>query len=157
MNQKEREEAINKFTILIDTREQIPFRFPNSKTKALPYGDYTIQYDNKNYIDKICIERKGNIGELFSFSGSGRERFCRELEKMQNVKYKYILIEADFMDIVNKQPYGKLPASTVYATLCSYAIKYQITPLFCHSHINARQVLYKLFQFFVKYEILNLR
>lgn len=158
MNQREKEEnEINKFIILVDTREQIPFRFPNTKSQALPYGDYSVEYNGKSYHDKIVIERKGGIGELYAFSGSERDRFCRELEKMKDVKYKYILIEADFLDIVNKQPYGKLPSSTVYSTILSFAIKYQITPLFCNSHQNARQVLWKLFYFFVKYEILNLR
>jgi len=158
MNRKKKEEdLISKFKILTDTREQRPYRFPNSKTCTLPYGDYSIEYDGKSYHDQIIIERKGGIGELFSFSGSSRDRFVRELEKMQGVKYKYILIEADFLDIVNKQPYGILPASTVYATLFSFCIKYQITPFFCHNYANGRQVVYKLFQFFVKYEILGIK
>ena len=153
---KDEEKAINDFRVVVDNREQLPFKFSNIMYTTLPYGDYTIEYAGKIYIDKIVIERKGNVSELFAFSGSNRERFCRELEKMKNEKYKYLLFEFDFMDIVNKQPYGKLPASTVFATLFSFMIKYQITPLFCGNRTNARNTLYKLFQFFVKYEILGL-
>jgi len=153
---QEQEELINRFKILTDTREQQPYGFPNTKIVTLPYGDYTVEYDGKSYLDKICIERKGSISELFSFSGKGRERFIRELEKMKDVKFKYILIEGDFLSIVNDQPPGILPASNVYATIFSFMIKYQITPLFFNNHQNGRSALYKILQFFVKYEILKI-
>lgn len=157
MNKKQQQdEAINKFIILTDTREQMPYRFPNTKICTLEYGDYTVEYEGKSYLDKICIERKGSMSELFSLSGTGRERFCRELEKMKDVKFKYMLIESDYLSIVNDQPPGLLPASNVYATIFSFMIKYQITPLFFNSHANCRNALYKILQFYVKYEILQI-
>lgn len=158
MNKKdELDEKLNRFKILTDTREQIPFKFPNTKVCCLPYGDYTVEYDGKSYIDQIVIERKGGIGELFGFSGTGRERFVRELEKMEGVKYKYILIEGDYLSIVNNQPPGIMPASTVYATIFSFMIKHNITPLFFNNHQNCRSALYIIFKFFVKYEILGIK
>lgn len=158
MNKKEQEEqAINSFTILTDTREQLPYRYPNSKTQMLPYGDYTVAYYGKSYIDQIVVDRKGSISELYAFAGSERDRFCRELERMQHVKFKYILIEHTFMDIINKQKQGILPASTVYSTIMSFMIKYGVTPLFFDNRQNARAALYKIFSYFVKYEILGLK
>jgi len=157
MNQKEKQnETINKFIILTDTREQKPYKFPNTKICTLPYGDYTVEYDGKNYLDQIVIERKGGVGELFGFAGTGRERFVRELEKMRDVKYKYILCEFDYLSIVNNQPPGILPASQVYATMFSFMIKYQITPLFFNSYANGRDALYTILRYFVKYEILKI-
>lgn len=154
---EQQEEAINKFKILTDTREQQPYKFPNTKICTLEYGDYTVEYDGKSYLSEIVVERKGGISELFAFSGSSRDRFCRELEKMKDVKYKYILIEGDFLDIVNKQPPGILPAGNVYATIFSFMIRYGITPLFFNSYANSRNSLYKILQFYVKYEILGIK
>jgi len=157
MNQKEKQdELINRFQILTDTREQQPYKFPNSISVCLPYGDYSVRYDGKDFYDQIIIERKGAIAELFAFSGSSRDRFCRELEKMRDVKFKYILIEGDYLSIVNDQPPGILPAGNVYATIFSFMIKYGITPLFFNSYQNGRNALYKILQFYVKYEILKI-
>ena len=157
MNKKELQDLeINKFIILTDNREQQPYRFPNTKMCTLSYGDYTVEYEGVNYLDKIVIERKGSMSELFSFSGTGRERFVRELEKMKDVKFKYMLIEADYLSIVNDQPPGLLPASHVYSTIFSFMIKYRIVPLFFNNDQNGRNALYKILQFFVKYEILKI-
>jgi hypothetical protein len=154
---KEQEKAINNFIVLQDTREQLPYKFPALKEQCLPFGDYSLEYDGKQYFNEIIFERKGNVSELYAFSGSERDRFVRELEKMKDVKYKYLLFEFDFMAIVNNQSYGLLPAQTVYATLFSFMIRYNIIPLFCGNRINCRSTMFKLMQFFVKYEILNLR
>jgi hypothetical protein len=79
------------------------------------------------------------------------------MERMAHVKYKYLLLEFDYLDIVNQQPPGRVPAATVYGTHFAFAVKYGISPLFCNSHSNARAVLYKLFQYYTKYEILKIK
>ena len=154
---KNEKELIKKMIILIDSREQQPYKFAGSITKALPYGDYSVQYDGKDYTGDIIVERKGSVSELFALSGRGRDRFERELEKMRDVRYKYIIVEADLMDIVKNQPVGtRVEPMIVYSTLCSFAIKYQIPFLFCGNRVNGRGIMFKLFEFFVKYEVLKL-
>ena len=148
---------IKQFQIIVDTREQTPYKFSNSISRGLKCGDYTVAYNGKSYEDKIVVERKSNVSELFAFSGSQRDRFCKELEKMKDVKYKYLLMEFELMDIVNSQPPGLLEPSIVFSTLCSFAIRYQIPFLFCGNRNNARGIMYKLFEFFIKYEVLKIK
>jgi len=154
---KKEEKLIEQFQVVVDSREQKPYRFKNSIISALPYGDYTIFYKNKNYINRICVERKSNVSELFAFSGRHRERFERELKKLSEIEYPILLLEMDFMDIVNEQPPGILLASVVYGTLISFMVKYNIHIYFVHNRVNARAVLYKLFYNFVKYKILKIK
>ncbi len=157
MRKPSQKSLIERFRIIVDSREQTPYRYPRSYVRGLPYGDYTVEYDERLYLDKIVIERKSNVSELFAFSGSQRDRFVRELEKMKDVKYKYLVFEFELLDIVNKQPPGLLDPKIVYSTLCSFAIKYNIPFLFCGNRVNARAMTYKLFEFFVKYEILGIK
>ena len=152
-------EAINNFTVLYDTAEQKPFLFPKCRRVNLDYGDYTIEYNGVDYRDKIIIERKGGIGELYNLTGGkdgvGRERFIKELIRMKDVQYKYILCEFNYLDISHFD-YGKTLPTTVMATIWSFCIKYQIPILFCGNRCQARATLYKLFQFYCRYEILKI-
>ena len=153
---KQEVEAINSFTVQIDTREQTPWKFDKSESICLPYGDYSLKYEDKSYIGEIAIERKSSVSELYGFTGKERDRFVREMERMKDVKYKYILCEFNYLDIA-RFDYGKVQPTTVMATIWSFCIKYQIPILFCGNRCQARATLYKLFQFYVKYSVLGMK
>lgn len=150
-----KEDQIKEFKILTDTREQLPFKFPNSSIYTLPYGDYTIEYNNRPYYDKIVVERKGAVSEIYSATGSGRDRWERELEKLSKIDVKLVLCEFSYLDLVNKQPFGKLPSSAVYGSICKWQAVYDIPFIFCENKANARAYLYKLFWSYTKHKILN--
>lgn len=84
-----------KRAIIIDTREQRPWTFPEwaaVRVGTLKQGDYALEGD-----DRFAIERKSLddfIGTIFS----GWERFKRELERMTRADFaaKVIIVEADF-------------------------------------------------------------
>ncbi len=159
MKKLSKDSLIKQFKILVDTREQLPYKFPKKQmeTIGLPYGDYTIEYDGKSYLDQIVVERKSRVGELFSASGSSRDRFERELEKMRDVKYKWIMCEFDFMEMTNNPPPGLLEISVVYGSIASWQIKYNIPFIFTGNRQNTRNLLWKYFYNFTKYEILKLK
>jgi hypothetical protein len=158
MNKKQ-EEAVDKFVILTANNEQRPYSYPNSKAFSMPmgFGDYTIEYDGKPYYDKIIVERKGAVSEIYGASGSGRDRWERELENLSKVDVAIVLCEFSFMDLVNKQPFGKLSASSVYGSICKWNAVYGIPFIFCENRCNARGYLYKLFREYVAYKILGLK
>jgi len=98
---------ISPFTIAFDTREQLPFSFQNvridrkkafvlTKKTTLRTGDYSIV----GCEDKICVERK-SLEDLYQTLGKGRERFIRELERMQNFERSLIVIEASCEQIMD--------------------------------------------------------
>ena len=155
MRKPSQDSIIRKFNILIDTREQQPYLFPNSVEYTLPYGDYSIEYNGAYYYNQIIVERKGAVSELFSATGSQRDRWERELEKLRVIPIRLVLCEFDYMDIVNDQPPGKLPASAVYGSIAKWHGVFNIPFIFCGNKRNARGFLFKLFYEFVKYKIVN--
>ena len=60
-------------------------------------GDYTIRRAE----NLICIERKSNWEELVSnlSTRNERERFCKELHRMQGFPLRWILVESDISRI----------------------------------------------------------
>lgn len=155
MRKPSKDTIIRKFNILVDTREQQPYLFPNSVRYTLSYGDYSIEYDGVYYHNQIIVERKGEVSELFAATGSQRERWERELEKLSKVPVRYILCEFSYMDIVNSQPPGKLSASAVFGSIAKWSAVYNIPFMFCESKRNAKNFMFKLFYEFVKYKIID--
>jgi ERCC4-type nuclease len=97
---------IPKPVVLIDTREQTPLpleRFDNwfagIKTATLGTGDYSIE----GMEHLVCLERKSLV-DLVGTLMHNRERFFRQLERMQAFPYRAILVEASYEDV--KSPYN---------------------------------------------------
>jgi len=155
MKKSSQEDLIKKFRIVIDTREQLPYKFSDSISNKIPAGDYTIFYDGKTYENEIIVERKSREAELFNTVGSGRDRFERELEKLSAIRFKWVICEFNLLDIVNNQPPGILPVSAVYGSIISWHIVYGVPFIFAGNRANARAFVYKLFYNFVKYRILE--
>jgi ERCC4-type nuclease len=164
MGKPGKEKIIKEFVVVVDTREQEPFMFDKMVYKPLPAGDYTAGYPlSRNLRDGegrlltfeklIAIERK-RIPELFIICGRERERFENELKKLSLLQYKYIVIEGNLADIAKSQ-YGYVTPKVVLSSLCSWTIKYNVPFIFAGR--SARSVVYKLLEFFVKYNILGFK
>lgn len=143
--------------ILSDTREQHPFIFENeSKVKSgyctkiitteittIDAGDYTI----KGYEDIVRIERKASLCELMGnmIPIQNKERFERELEKLKNVKHKYIIVESSLSNEVLQlgipQMRYPVPTSRVLKWLSDLELEYDIKVKFCGDAAK-RQVRY---------------
>lgn len=93
-------------TIVVDTREKQPFEFKwavsHKQIEPLVFqkvdaGDYTI----KETPNVVTIERKKTLGELYNnLIGKDKyERFIRELERMQEYKHKFVVIEQLWADL----------------------------------------------------------
>lgn len=90
--------------ILIDTREQEPFWFPEpSKRFKLGEGDYS----SEALIDILRIERKASVNEIYTNLGKvkAKARFFRELEKL--AKFPHAVILAEFPErLISEFPNG---------------------------------------------------
>lgn len=91
---------------LVDTREQAPLDlgqfdnwFSGVKTATLSTGDYSIE----GMESLVCLERK-SLNDLVVTLMHQRQRFFRELERMQSFAYRAILVEASYEDV--KSPYS---------------------------------------------------
>jgi ERCC4-type nuclease len=126
------------FTIAVDTREQLPYQFDEvrinrrkvfvwTSIKTLHTGDYSIV----GYENKVCVERK-TLEDLYYTLIHGRERFVRELERMQEFDRSMIVIEADWGQIL--QPIDDNPAfrseahpHSIIGTIVAFAGRYPLT------------------------------
>ena len=79
--------------IIIDTREQKPYKFsiPTIK-KALPSGDYSIV----GYEDDITVERK-SLPDLVRFCGRDRSRFMNQCNRLVEIKHRLLIVESSWL------------------------------------------------------------
>lgn len=135
--------------IVSDTREKQPWNFRFYKecggqiSARLKYGDYTVL----GYEDIVVIERKKNVGELSGNLGAKQKQFEKELQRMERVKYKYLICECDQKDILSfpinsgipKRYWYKLRMTgpLILKTLNGLCEEYGIEPFFCCDKVQA--------------------
>ena len=77
--------------IIIDTREQRPWRFPPEaafvRRGTLSAGDYALEEDTA-----FAIERK-SLDDFIGTVSTGWERFQRELERMGGYAARCVIVE----------------------------------------------------------------
>ena len=117
-------------TIIVDSREQLPYAFssPDVTTirRALPEGDYSID----GYEKMVAVERKS----LEDYAGSlscDRERFLREMERMQNIPHRLVVVEGNLSDIIGwRYRSGAHPHSILGGTI-SLLVDLNTPVVFC--------------------------
>jgi len=145
------------FTIVQDTREQIPLDFSfytecdGIEKRKLDTGDYSIVGREQD----IFIERKRTTAELAINLGVDKERFYKELERAKNIKWKYILCEFTINDILAfpensgipkyKWPSIKFRGKAMYTLCKKIESDYGISFVFCENANDAANELIKIF------------
>lgn len=125
---------MNPFSVVIDSREQLPYRFSGLRadarhknkpllvqtvTKTLGSGDYSIE----GLEHEIAVERK-SLADLFGTLGSGRERFSRELERLSKMNHAAVVIEASWHEILNPRSNGvqsELNPKTIFRSVVAWS------------------------------------
>ena len=113
------------FTIIVDTREQLPYDLEDSIVGTLQTGDYSIL----GYTDICAIERK-SLADLFGSVTQGRERFEREVERLSQLRFAAVVIEASMGDILRGCPNSSANPEAVLATVLSWQAEYRIPFVF---------------------------
>lgn len=123
--------------MLVDRREKTPYLFQGLRAGSkrayrplivpwewahLETGDYSI----RGYEDRVTIERK-SLEDLYSTLSGHRKRFEREHERMREIEFKAVVIEASWEKILRQPPKksGLKPAS-VFGTYASWRVKYGV-------------------------------
>jgi len=141
--------------IIVDTREQHPLEFRQSKLiegvikRKLDVGDYSIE----GYEDKIAIERK-SAADLFQTLGKGHRRFKKELERAKDCDYFLILIEAPFSVIRDKafegSHYTQMSGDVILQICFTLRIKHKIDVMFCNGRPEATGIVREVFKAYLK-------
>ena len=138
------------FTIIVDTREQLPWEFGAHTTSKhkLDTGDYTIE----GLENLLCIERKQSVSEIAN--NITESRFPDFLERMSLIPHKFMLFEFDLDDVYNfpvgsdipKRMWEKLLVSNNYILkmIMSFHVKYGIHTIFCGDSDNAEKMAVRI-------------
>jgi ERCC4-type nuclease len=146
--------AATNYTVIKDTREQQGWVFEPSKNcegmivDTLKTGDYTIV----GYEKLLTIERKGSVSEFAN--NVTQARFERELERMLEYKYRYVVLEFDMPSMLIfpkncgipafKQKFMKMTGYAVLAKMFEFQIKYNVQ--FIHAGFAGKDVATSIFK-----------
>lgn len=132
------------FTILIDTREKMPYSYKNSRSQTLIIGDYSVE----GYSSEITIERKTKE-DIFMSLGRERYRFEQECSQMTNYKYAAIVVESTLADLLNPPFHTEMNPKAVVNSLISWSIRYNIHVYFAgHRHFG-QTLVYRILEKYV--------
>lgn len=122
------------FTVIVDTREGAPFSFQEltgdsaqgrkplvvrTVRKGLSTGDYSIE----GFEDRVAVERKSKL-DLFGCMGKDRERFEKQVQRLNDLEHGFVVVEADWPSILLGSGESKLNPASVYGTVVSWQLKY---------------------------------
>ena len=129
---------VHPFTIIADNREQCPWTFgdlPEVRGRRqrvtidkqyLVTGDYSIS----GHEDRFTIERK-SLEDLYSTLGQNRDRFEREFQRMQEMRFASVVVEASWLEVLDPtlaRPAGdwlsNLHPASVAGTITAWSIRY---------------------------------
>lgn len=137
---------IDDFTVIIDTREQLPWEFALHATakRKLDTGDYSI--DGLEHL--LCIERKKSVAEIAN--NIAEKRFKDVLDRMSKMQYPFMLFEFDLEDIytfpvgsdIPKKLWDSLKISSNYILkyITQIQLNYNVHILFCGGPENAEKM-----------------
>lgn len=107
-------------TIVIDTREQKPYKFSvPSVLKGLNSGDYSIV----GYENDITVERK-SLPDLVRCCGRERQRFFEQCRRLALFDSKLLVVEADWQGIAEGKgihPKSRVTPAQIEGTLLAIA------------------------------------
>ena len=135
-------------TIVIDTREQLPYMFrqfgADTETRGLRTGDYSIA----GYEDYFAIERK-MPGDLLGCMTRERKRFERELQRLSDMDYAAVMVECDLLDLVTIHRGGMNPKSLI-ATLVAWRTRFRVDFWFAPDRPFAEKLTFTICERYVR-------
>jgi ERCC4-type nuclease len=127
--------------IVIDTREQRPYKFKDVVTKTLESGDYSLL----GFEDKVAVERKSKP-DIYGSFGKGRDRFEREIKRLSKYDYAAIVIESDLKGLLIAPTFSHMNPKSVINSLVSWSIRYGIFIYFASDRKHARSLTYRILE-----------
>lgn len=121
--------------VVADTREQQPYEFAGLRADArqgggplvievrratLATGDYSLA----GFEDRVAVERK-SLADLYGTLGRGRERFERELARLNGLETARVVVEAEWSVVVGQPPpRSKLNPKTVFRSVLAWTERF---------------------------------
>lgn len=108
-------------TIIVDSREQAPWGFANIPTEVgtLQTGDYSV----RGLEHLIAVERK-SLDDLLGCIGRERDRFKRELQRLQAYRFRLLAVEASAADLERGEWRSKVQPAHLMGSLAAWTAQY---------------------------------
>ncbi|MFA7462979.1 MAG: ERCC4 domain-containing protein, partial [Anaerovoracaceae bacterium] len=121
--------------IIIDTREQTPWHFPPELASVsrgtLRTGDYALAGD-----PLYAIERK-SLDDFVGTISSGWERFTKEIERMDALAARTVIVEASINDIQeHNYNHPRVPPGFILKRIAELSLR-NVSVLLCDNPISA--------------------
>lgn len=141
------------FTVVCDTREQDVYTFEGMTDRHRPIavptmratlttGDYSIFG-----MPQIAIERKSKA-DLFG-SVVRRENFKKRLERMGELSYSAVVVEAEISELLSNPPhFSKLKPKSLIRTIMAWSIRYPTRWWFLPNRDAGQGITYRLLERF---------
>ncbi len=127
-------------TIIIDTREQLPYNFAAASTRAaLKTGDYSLA----GLESLIAVERK-SLDDFVSCITAGRSRFERELCRADHLDRFWIVIESNLTRIEQGLYRSKVNPESVLGTLAAWSNRHKVSFVFADNRQSAAKMTERL-------------
>jgi DNA excision repair protein ERCC-4 len=136
------------FVVVIDTREQRPYRFPRSEVRTLPTGDYSIA----GLEDRVAIERKTQ-SDAYASLGRGRARFERELIRLARLDYAALVIECSLPEFLRVPAFSQMNPRAAVASLLAWSVKHRVFVFFAGDRRHGRAVTLGLLEKYWRYHM----
>jgi DNA excision repair protein ERCC-4 len=133
-----------RFIVVIDSREQRPYRFDEAVVKLLPSGDYSLL----GYEERVAIERKSKK-DAYASLGRGRERFEREVERLSRFEYAAIVVEASL------KGFSRLNPKTAINSLLAWSVKHGVFVFFAGDRLHGHAVTRCLLEKYWRYRVMG--
>ena len=157
---KEPKRLRSPFTIVIDQREKLPYEFGGIRADAkqqyapidvaivmshLPTGDYAIA----GMETRCAVERK-SLDDLYGTLGANRDRFVREIERLDTMEVAWVVVEAELSEILGSPPLrSDLNPKTVVRSMQAWMVRYpRVHWVCCPGREFAEVMTYRLLERF---------
>lgn len=136
--------------ILVDTREQLPFRFERwpaviVEPGTLPTGDYSLP----GMEHRVALERKSLDDLVGCLLSAGRDRFEKELARAQGMDLFAVVVEAGLPDVTRHRYHSRMLPKSVVESVNAFMVRYGVPFLFCGDRPHAEGMVYSLLSKFV--------
>jgi len=118
--------------IVVDTREQLPwgFEFVDKTTGELKtYDTASAKIDEGDYelegLHGTCVIERKSLPDFVSSITWGRDRFVRELERMQEkVEHPFVFIEANVDEVLRGEYQNNVVPRAIIGSALSFAVDF---------------------------------
>jgi ERCC4-type nuclease len=128
---------------VIDTREQNPLSFNADRVDVVIDTLHTGDYSLRGHEAEVAVERK-SIDDLVNTLTHGRERFQRELERMQTYVLRVVVVEGSWTDLAQHRYHSQAHPSSIFGSMCCMQVDYGVPFSMCETRGIAARVVERL-------------